>query len=124
MPVIRAIGAQAPRREAPVAGCWVTPHWSDKLGVTGHTDWPGMSSSGVESGESGLVGVLVARDTGSTVLACGFLVDVFCLGVKSTITQIHEGANQIQRMVMARQLMDRVNSMLTVRCIDAPWCFL
>jgi hypothetical protein len=83
-----------------------------------------MSSSGLESGESGLVGVLVARDTGSTVLACGFLVDVFCLGVKSTITQIHEGTNQIQRMVMARQLMDRVNSMLTVRCIDAPWCFL
>jgi hypothetical protein len=43
-----------------------------------------MSSPGSESGESGLVGVLVARDTGSTVLACGFLVDVFCLGVKNT----------------------------------------
>jgi hypothetical protein len=67
-----------------VAGCWVTGHWSDKLGVTGHTDWPGMSSPESESGESGLVGVLVARDTGSTVLACGFLVDVFCLGVKNT----------------------------------------
>jgi hypothetical protein len=84
MPVIRAIGAQAPRREAPVAGCWVTEHWSDKLGVNGHADWPGMSSLEPESGESGLVGVLVARDTGSTVLACGFLVDVFCLGVKDT----------------------------------------
>src|SRR5262249_29989018 len=64
MPIIRAIGAQAPRREAPVAGCWVTEHWSDKLGVTGHADWPGMSSPESESGESGLVGVLVARDTG------------------------------------------------------------
>ncbi len=84
MPMIRAIGAQAPRREAPVAGCWVTEHWSDKLGVTGHADWPGMSPPESESGESGLVGVLVARDTGSTVLACGFLVDVFCLGVKNT----------------------------------------
>jgi hypothetical protein len=84
MTVIRAIGAQAPRREAPVAGCWVTGHWSDKLGVTGHADWPGMSAPESESGESGLVGVLVARDTGSTVLACGFLVDVFCLGVKNT----------------------------------------
>jgi hypothetical protein len=62
----------------------VTEHWSDKLGVTGHADWPGMSSPESESGESGLVGVLVARDTGSTVVACGFLVDVFCLGVKNT----------------------------------------
>jgi hypothetical protein len=84
-PIIRAIGAQAPRREAPVAGCWVTEHWSDKLGVTPHADWPSRSPEPApESGESGLVGVLVARDTGSTVLACGFLVDVFCLGVKNT----------------------------------------
>jgi hypothetical protein len=43
-----------------------------------------MSSSESEPGQSGLVGILVARDTGSTVLACGFLVDVFCLGVKDT----------------------------------------
>jgi hypothetical protein len=84
MPVIRAIGAQAPKREAPVAGCWVTDHWSDKLGVTGHADWPGMSPPESADGESGLVGILVARDTGSSVSACGFLVDAFCLGVKNT----------------------------------------
>lgn len=84
IPVIRAIGAQAPRREAPVAGCWVTDHWAERLGVTGHADWPGMSPEDPECGESGLVGVLVARDTGSTVSVCGFLVDVFCLGVKDT----------------------------------------
>jgi hypothetical protein len=83
-PLIRAIGAQAPKREAPLAGCWVTRHWSDRLSVTGHDDWPGLSAAESESGESGLVGVLVARDTGSTVVACGFLVDVFCLGVKDT----------------------------------------
>jgi hypothetical protein len=86
MPVIRALGARAPKREAPVAGCWVTGHWADRLSVTGHADWPGLPAAGPESesGESGLVGVLVARDTGSTVQACGFLVDVFCLGVKDT----------------------------------------
>lgn len=67
-----------------MAGCWVTGHWADRLGVTGHADWPGLPAAEPESGESGLVGVLVARDTGSTVLACGFLVDVFCLGVKDT----------------------------------------
>lgn len=84
MPMIRAIGAQAPRRELPVAGCWVTGYWADNLGVRGHADWPGVSSPESEDGESGLAGVLVARDTGSTVSACGFLVDVFCLGVKNT----------------------------------------
>jgi hypothetical protein len=84
MPAIRALGAQAPRREAPVAGCWVTRHWSDRLSATGHADWPGLPAAGSESGESGLVGVLLARDTGSSVVACGFLVDVFCLGVKDT----------------------------------------
>ncbi len=83
-PLIRAIAAQAPKREAPVAGCWVTGHWSDGLTVTGHADWPGLPVVESESGESGLVGILLARDTGSTVLACGFLVDVFCLGVKDT----------------------------------------
>jgi hypothetical protein len=36
------------------------------------------------NGSSGLVGVLVARDAGGSVSACGFLVDVFCLGVKNT----------------------------------------
>ena len=83
-PLIRVIGAQAPKREAPVAGCWVTGHWSDRLSVTGHDDWPGLPAAESESGESGLVGILLARDTGSTVVACGFLVDVFCLGVKDT----------------------------------------
>lgn len=84
IPVIRQIGSQAPKREAPVAGCLVTGHWAAKLGVSGHADWPGMSSPESDDGEAGLVGVVVARDTGSTVLVCGFLVDVFCLGVKDT----------------------------------------
>jgi hypothetical protein len=42
----------------------------------------------------------------------------------STITQIHEGNNQVQRMVMAWQLVNHVNSMLTVLYVDAPWRFL
>jgi len=84
IPVIRALGAQAPKREAPVVGCWVTDHWADKLSVTGHADWPGLSAPDTGDGESGLVGVVVARDAGSSALACGYLVDVFCLGVKNT----------------------------------------
>lgn len=85
MPIIREIGARAPRREMPLAGCWVTDHWADQLSVAGHDDWPGMTPAEQEQGMSGLVGVLVARDAGSTVTACGYLVDVFCLGVKDTL---------------------------------------
>ncbi|HEX3964802.1 MAG TPA: helix-turn-helix domain-containing protein [Trebonia sp.] len=84
-PFIRAIGAASPKREAPLAGCWVTDHWSHKLTVRGHEDWPGMSQPGPEAGALGLVAVLVARETGSTVAACGYLVDVWCLGVKDTL---------------------------------------
>jgi hypothetical protein len=83
-PLIRAVGAASPAREAPLAGCWVTDHWAHKMTVRGHAEWPGMSDPETDDGESGLVGVLVARETGSSVLACGFLVDVWCLGVKDT----------------------------------------
>jgi hypothetical protein len=84
-PLIRAVGAVTPKREAPLIGCWVTDHWAHKLTVTGHDDWPGMSEPGPDAGALGLVAVLVARDTGSTVAACGYLVDVWCLGVKDAL---------------------------------------
>jgi len=41
----------------------------------------GVQAAG--DGESGLVGVVVAREHGSSVSACGYLVDVWCLGVKN-----------------------------------------
>jgi hypothetical protein len=88
--LIRAIGATTPKREAPLAGCWVTDRWADRLTVTGHAEWPGIPVAGdgspppSEDG-SGLAGVLVARDAGSTATVCGYLVDAWCLGVKDTL---------------------------------------
>jgi hypothetical protein len=83
-PLIRAVGAAAPRREAEVVGCWITDDWSERLTVHGHPEWPCVQEAGDEDGESGgLVGVLVAREHGSSVSACGYLVDVWCLGVKN-----------------------------------------
>lgn len=82
-PLIRAVGAAAPRREAELVGCWVTDGWSDGLTVNGHPEWPGVRAAG--DGESGLMSVLVAREHGSGVSACGYLVDVWCLGVKDCI---------------------------------------
>jgi hypothetical protein len=80
-PLIRAVGAAAPRREADLVGCWIIDGWSEGLTVNGHPEWPGVQAAG--DGESGLVGLLAAREHGSSVSACGYLVDVWCLGVKN-----------------------------------------
>jgi hypothetical protein len=91
--LIRAVAAMAPRREAPLAGCWVTGHWAHGLSVAGHPEWPGtpapadvpQASDRNQPAPCGLSGVLVARDTGSRATVCGYLVDAWCLGVKDTI---------------------------------------
>jgi hypothetical protein len=83
-PLIRAVAAAQPAREAALVGCWVNRNWAAGLTVTGHADWPGVGAT-AESGESGLVSILVARDKGSSVSVCGYLVDVWCLGVKNAL---------------------------------------
>jgi hypothetical protein len=83
--LIRAVAAAAPKREAPLAGCWVTDHWAHGLTVTGHPNWPGMSAAEPGQDPSGLASVLVARDPGSNATVCGYLVDAWCLGVKDII---------------------------------------
>jgi hypothetical protein len=80
-PLIRTIAAAQPKREAQLAGCWVSQGWAAGLTVAGHDEWPGAGTT-ASSGGSGMVSILVARDTGSSVSACGYLVDVWCLGVK------------------------------------------
>lgn len=82
--LIRAVATGQPKREAPLAGCWVNQGWAAGLTVAGHADWPGASATAEQDG-SGLASVLVARDTGGSVSVCGFLVDVWCLGVKDTL---------------------------------------
>lgn len=63
-------------------GCWVSPGWSDGLSVPERADWPRTERP--EEGMSGLVTVLVARRAGEGQAAvCGYLVDVYCLGVKN-----------------------------------------
>lgn len=80
-PLIRAV-ATARRSADEIVACYVTPGWSAGLTVDGRPDWPDLEAP--ETSESGLVGVLVARTTGhNRVTAAGFLVDVYCLGVKN-----------------------------------------
>ena len=62
----------------------MNPGWSVGLTIHGHPHWVDLPQP--DNGAEGLVAVLVARDAGrSRVSVCGYLVDVYCLGVKDTI---------------------------------------
>lgn len=71
--------------EGAVVECWVSSGWSAGLTVTGHhPEW--RDEPGIGDASSGLIGVLLAREAGrSRVSVCGWLVDVYCLGVKNDI---------------------------------------
>ncbi len=114
MLLIRAVAATVPKREAPLAGCWVTDHWAYRLTVTGHPNWPGMSPPEPGQDACGLVGVLVARDTGSNATVCGYLVDAWCLGVKDTT-----GPSSVDRRKLP-QFVHRFFSTWTSPSLPAP----
>jgi hypothetical protein len=85
-PLVRAIAAadQAGAGEGKLVGCWVSPGWSQGLTVQGHPEWPEVDAA--DSGAQGLVSVLVAREERyGRVGVCGWLVDVYCLGVKDVV---------------------------------------
>jgi hypothetical protein len=87
--LVRAIavrGAVAAPEPA-VVGCWVSPGWRAGLTVEGHADWPdGEEKEDTDTAPEGLVSVLVARaHRYGKVSACGYLTDVWCLGVKDTL---------------------------------------
>jgi hypothetical protein len=83
--LIRAASAASPAEVVRPAliGCWISPNWSTDLVITGdHPDWPLHTYP--ESGTTGLVAVLVAREhRHGKVSVCTYLCDVYCLGVKN-----------------------------------------
>ncbi len=84
-PLVRAVARDAAAADPDaVVGCWVSPGWSAGLTVDGHEDWYDPASP--EDGGAGLVGVIVARRAKPRrVSVCGYLVDVYCLGVKNAL---------------------------------------
>jgi hypothetical protein len=86
-PLVRRV-AQEASEVAPargrVVGCWVSPGWSSRLIVARREGWEDTDLG--PDGPAGLALVLVARaDRHDRVVICGWLVDMFCLGVKNTI---------------------------------------
>ncbi|MGH8904967.1 MAG: helix-turn-helix domain-containing protein [Egibacteraceae bacterium] len=85
-PLVRAIAQQAAdtELEPAVVGCWVSPGWSRGLSVDGHEDWPDVGQT--DAGASGLACVAIARrHRPQRVSVCGYLADVYCLGVKDAL---------------------------------------
>lgn len=84
-PLVRAVAAE--RRssgESEVVGCWINTGWSKGLGVAESRHWPDEVSA-EDDGAEGMVSALVARrHRWDKVSVCGYLVDVYCLGVKNT----------------------------------------
>jgi hypothetical protein len=78
--LVRAAAARAESPESPVLGCWINQEWNVGLLIDGEPagaeEWAGVG---------GLAQILVARrHRHDKVKVCGYLVDVFCLGMKNT----------------------------------------
>jgi hypothetical protein len=84
-PLIRAIAAQsAAAIPPPLLGCWINTGWSRGLAIDPAQHWEDMLPAHDEAG--GLVSLLVARrHRFDKVSMCGFLTDVYCLGVKNVL---------------------------------------
>ncbi|WP_327585035.1 helix-turn-helix domain-containing protein [Nonomuraea sp. NBC_00507] len=83
-PLVREIAAEITETgEREVVGCWINVGWSAGLGIDEARGW---ADEAPEAGTEGMVSVLVARrHTWDRVTVCGYLADVFCLGVKNAI---------------------------------------
>jgi hypothetical protein len=94
--LVRTIAGRdsASPHEPALVGCWVSPGWRAGLTVAEHADWPAGEAGDADAGEAGdgdgdeagLVAVLVAREHRyDKVAVCGWLVDVYCLGVRDVL---------------------------------------
>jgi hypothetical protein len=85
--MIRTIAAErdVSADQPELVGCWISSGWSCGLSVDPSRGWVDQAQS-QDDGMGGLVSVLIARrHRRSKISVCGYLVDVYCLGVKSTI---------------------------------------
>ena len=90
--VVAALNDAVPTSGGDEPQCWVSAGWSSGLGLDRAPDWVGYdrpsadadADADADAERGGLVAVLAARQRVhvSKALVVGFLVDVWCLGVK------------------------------------------
>jgi hypothetical protein len=100
-PLVRQVAAIQQSHDDPadraLLGCWVSPGWSAGLGLGDAPHWAVTDPVGeTDPGTGGLAKVLIARqERGSRATVCGFLVDVYCLGVKDAVGPLAMGSDSI-----------------------------
>ncbi|MFF3733702.1 hypothetical protein ACFYXM_26165 [Streptomyces sp. NPDC002476] len=100
--VAEAAQANTAPDERPVVGCWVNAGWSAGLDMAQAADWAAADPFGREPdpGTGGFAQILLARqERASRVTVTGFLVDVYCLGVKSITDPEVMGAGSLTTYV-------------------------
>lgn len=91
--VTQIVRSQAAERNSsspslpPAVGCFVNAGWSAGLSFKGEAvAWRNLNDSEVAAHLEGLVCVLLGREHRyNNVSVCGYLVDVYCLGVKDAL---------------------------------------
>jgi hypothetical protein len=77
--------AQAPATEPALVGCWVNAGWSQGLSWSDRPEWH-EDGGGGDHDIPGLVSVLVVRERRyDKLIACAYLVDAQCLGIKDAL---------------------------------------
>src|SRR5262249_60773514 len=101
-PLVRRLGEQEQSGVDPadhaLLGCWINPGWSSGLGLDGAPKWATLDPAGAGfPPSSGLASVLIARqERASRATVCGFLVDVYCLGVKNVTGPTRMAADSVE----------------------------
>jgi hypothetical protein len=102
-PLVRQVAALQQSHDDPadrvLLGCWISPGWSAGLGLDeAPAAWAALDPVGAgEPATGGLANVLIVRqERASRVTACGFLVDVYCLGVKNAVGPVPMGSGAVE----------------------------
>ncbi|MFE9934527.1 hypothetical protein [Streptomyces sp. NPDC005533] len=101
-PLVRQIASLQQTHADPASrallGCWISPGWSAGLGLDdAPPQWAAADPMGAtDPATGGLAKVLIARqERASRASVCGFLVDLYCLGVKDALGPVVMGSGSL-----------------------------
>jgi hypothetical protein len=101
-PLIRQVSELRQARADPAGrallGCWISPGWSVGLGLgDAAAAWGAADPLRADDPETGGLAqaLIVRQERASRVTVCGFLVDVYCLGVKNCLGPLTMSAGSV-----------------------------